>query len=155
LLRVEEVGPGEFVERGHSGPEGSDELKGSWWQGWRIDIDGYVEWWGWRGERGRERESGIHFVGGGVADGGMGSGIVCIAYALGVEGPLQILGGVQESHAAIPVPPPAFQFTVAARVMTKRGFRVVLRAMWIAVIRWERNSGAASLWRMSGAPRRK
>ena len=109
------------MERGHSGPEGSDELKGSWWQGWRIDIDGYVEWGGWRGERGREREAGIHFVGGGVADGGMGSGIVCIAYALGVEGPLQILGGVQESHAAIPVPPPTFQFSVAARVMTKRG----------------------------------
>ncbi len=34
---------------------------------------------------------------------------------------MQILGGVQESHAVIPVPPPAFQFTVAARVTTKRG----------------------------------
>jgi hypothetical protein len=51
----------------------------------------------------------------------MESGVVSVAYALGVEGSLQVLGGVQNSHAAIPVTPPAFQFSVAARIMSKRG----------------------------------
>ncbi len=34
LLRVKEVGPGELVEGCHGGPEGSNELEGSWKQSW-------------------------------------------------------------------------------------------------------------------------
>ena len=63
----------------------------------------------------------VQFKGAGASNAVLADGVVGPAYSLGVEGPVVVHRGREESHAPVPVSPPLLEFRIALGIVAERG----------------------------------
>ena len=63
----------------------------------------------------------VQFKGAGASNAVLADGVVGPAYSLGVEGPVVVHRGREESHAPVPISPPLFEFRIALGIVAERG----------------------------------